>query len=420
MQNTRVLVSGASVAGPSVAYWLTHFGFDVTVVERAPALREGGFAVDFRGTPHLTVLERMGILDQVRSMQTHMRGLVFVDAEGNTEFALPASFLSGDVEIERADLSRIIYERTRDAVEYRFDDSIASLTDTGDHVLVVFESGLERTFDLVIGADGLHSNVRRLVFGDESQFLQYGDYYVAGGFDVPNHLGLDHLANHYGVPGRSVSLSSHHRPDVVTPVFVWHSPAQLHYDRKDIETQKRIISEVFAGVGWEVPRVLDAMRDADRLYFDSLSQIKMDTVSRGRITLLGDAGYGATMGGLGTGLAAISAYVLAGELARADGDHRLAFARYEDKIRDYARGCQKVADRAGPFLAPRTRRGIWLRDFAHRILVRRPLATWLEKMTVKAAANIQLEDYASPADPASVSTPSAGGTSPQSRITSSG
>ena len=126
------------------------------------------------------------------------------------------------------------------------------------------------------------------------------------------------------------------------------------------------------------------------------------------------------MGGLGTGLAVVSAYVLAGELARADGDHLLAFGRYEDKIRDYARGCQKVADGAGPFLAPRTTRGMWLRDVAHRVLVRRPLARWLEKLTVKAAANIQLEDYASPADPASESTPSAGSTSPRSRITATG
>jgi 2-polyprenyl-6-methoxyphenol hydroxylase-like FAD-dependent oxidoreductase len=393
MHNTRVLVSGASIAGPSVAYWLQRFGFDVTVVERAPALRPGGFAVDFRGSPHVTVLRRMGILDEVKAAQTHMRGLSFVDANGRTVLTLPASFLSGDVEIERGDLSHIIYDRTSEQVRYRFGDSIASLTDTGDQVVVDFDSGTSASFDLVIGADGLHSNVRRLTFGDEAQFLQYGGYYVAGGFDVPNHLGLDHLTLGYGVPGKSVSLSSHRRPDVATPVFVWHSADQLEYDRHDIGQQKAIIAEVFAGMGWEVPRVLAAMTGADWLYFDSLSQIKMDRFTHGRVALIGDAGYGATMGGLGTGLAVVSSYVLAGELARAGGDHTLAFPRYERTIRDYALGCQRLANGAGPFLAPRTRRGIWIRNTSHRLMVRRPMAGWLEKMTVKAAANIQLDDY---------------------------
>lgn len=393
MPNTRVLVSGASVAGPSVAYWLQRFGFDVTVVERAPALRSGGFAVDFRGEPHLTVLQRMGILDEVKAAQTGMRGLAFVDAEGRTELALPASFLSGDVEIERGDLSRIIYDRTCDRVHYRFGDSIASLTDTGDRVVVDFDSGESASFDLIIGADGLHSNVRRLTFGDEAQFLQYGGYYVAGGFDVPNRLGLDHFTLAHGVPGKSMSLSSHHRPDIATPVFVWHSKDQLEYDRRDIGQQKAIIAEVFADMAWEVPHVLTAMTGTDWMYFDSLSQIKMDRFTHGRVVLLGDAGYGATMGGLGTGLAVVSAHVLAGELARADGDHTLAFPRYEQRIRDYARGCQKLANGAGPFLAPRTRRGTWIRNKSHRLMTRGPMAGWLEKMTVKAAADIDLADY---------------------------
>jgi 2-polyprenyl-6-methoxyphenol hydroxylase-like FAD-dependent oxidoreductase len=394
MRNSRVLISGASIAGPSIAYWLQRAGFDVTVVERAPALRTGGFAVDFRGRPHLNVLQRMGILDEVRAAQTHMRALTFVNAAGRAILTLPASFLSGDVEIERGDLSRIIYERTRDVAAYHFGDSITSLADTGDAVLVDFESGASDSFDLVIGADGLHSNVRRLTFGDEAQFLQYGGYHVAGGFDVPNHLGLDHVTLDHGVPGRSMSLSSHRRPDIATPVFVWHSKDQLEYDRRDVGQQKAIIAEVFANMGWEVPRVLAAMADADWLYFDSLSQIRMDSVTRGRVALLGDAGYGATMGGLGTGLAVVCSYVLAGELARADGDHTVAFPRYEQKIRQYARGCQKLANGAGPFLAPRTQRGIHLRNASHRLLARKPMVGWLNKMTAKAAANIALDDYA--------------------------
>src|SRR5436305_11711914 len=158
MRNSRVLVSGASIAGPSVAYWLQRAGFDLTVVERAPALRTGGFSVDFRGRPHLTVLERMGILDEVRAAQTHMQGLTFVHADGAAILTLPASFLSGDVEIERGDLTRIIYNRTHDIAEYRFGDSIASLLDTGDDGVVDFESGVSAPYEPVIGADGLRSN----------------------------------------------------------------------------------------------------------------------------------------------------------------------------------------------------------------------------------------------------------------------
>ena len=195
------------------------------------------------------------------------------------------------------------------------------------------------------------------------------------------------------MPGRSLSLSSHRRPEVATPVFVWHSEHQLEYDRRDIAQQKAIVRAVFSDMGWELLRVLAAMADADWLYFDSVSQIKMDRVTRGRVALLGDAGYGATMGGLGTGLAVVCSYVLAGELARAGGDHTVAFPRYEEKIREYAKGCQKLADGAGPFLAPRTRRGIRIRNMSHRLMARRPMVSWLNKMTVKAAADIELDDY---------------------------
>lgn len=392
MRNRRVLVCGASIAGPSIAYWLDRYGFDVTVVERAANLRQGGFAVDFRGQPHLCVLEKMGVLDDVRAAQTHLAGLRFVNAGGREEFSLPASFLSGDVEIERGELSAILHGRTRDRVEYVFGDSVGALHDTGSDVEVAFCSGRQARFDLVLGADGLHSGVRRLVFGDESRFLRYGGYHVAGGFEVPNDGGIDHLTLAHTRPGRTLSLTSHRRPEVASALFVWQA-AQPHIDAGDLDARKRIVAERFSGLGWETPRVLAAMAQADSMYFDSISQIRMDRVSHGRVALLGDAGYGATMGGLGTGLAVVSAYLLAGELARAGGDHTEAFARYETGIRTYARGCQKVADGAGPFLAPRTRRGMWIRRHAHRLLTHGPMARWLDRMTVKAAAAIELDDY---------------------------
>lgn len=215
MRNRRVLVSGASIAGPSVAHWLDRYGFDVTVVERAADVRQGGFTVDFRGRAHLTVLERMGVFDDVRAAQTHLAALRFIDAGGREEFSLPASFLSGQVEIERGELSRILHG--------------------------------EAPVDLVLGADGLHSGVRRLIFGDESGFLRYGGYHVAGGFEVPNEGGIDHLTLAHGSPGRTFSLTSHHRSKVAAAMFVWQ--AAQPDDASDLDAHKRIVAEQSAGLG---------------------------------------------------------------------------------------------------------------------------------------------------------------------------
>ena len=392
MNNTRVLISGASVAGPAIAYWLNQYGFQTTVVERARGLRPGGFGVDFRGHVHLAVLEQMGILEDVRREQTHMGEMAFVDAEGNVKASLPSFVASGDVEIERSDLSRILHERTRDATEYIFGDSIASLDETPDEVRVVFDRGEPRTFDLIIGADGLHSNVRRLVFGDESHFLRFAGWYIAGGYVMPNRLGLDHRGVSYTEPGKTVSLSSGRDPKVADVSFVFASD-ELDIDRHDLEQQKRVLHERFADVGWEAPRALEALRDAPTLYFDSLSKVHMDEVVRGRVALLGDAGYGATLGGLGTGLAIVGAYILAGELASAAGNHHVGFANYQQEIRSYASGCQKLADGAGTFLAPRTKSEIRRRNVIYRLLSSRLLAGFFNRLTTKAATDITLKDY---------------------------
>lgn len=392
MDNTRVLISGASVAGPAIAYWLNRYGFQTTVVERARGLRPGGFGVDFRGHVHLAVLQQMGILEDVRRWQTNMGDMAFVDADGNVKASLPSFVASGDVEIERGDLSRILHARTKDTTEYIFGDSIASLDETPDEVRVAFERGDPRTFDLVIGADGLHSNVRRLVFGDESQFLHFAGWYIAGGYVMPNHLGLDHRTVSYTEPGRTVSLSSRRDASVADVSLVFASE-ELDVDRNDLEGQKRVLTERFADVAWEAPRALEALRDAPTLYFDSLSKIHMDDFVRGRVALLGDAGYGATLGGLGTGLAIVGAYILAGELASAAGDYRAGFANYQQEIRSYASGCQKLADGAGPFLAPRTKGEIRRRNIIYRLLSMRVLAGFFNGLTTKAAIDITLKDY---------------------------
>ncbi|MFF1730986.1 FAD-dependent monooxygenase [Streptomyces sp. NPDC058247] len=402
LSHLDVLVSGASIAGPAAALALSLHGARVTVVEKAPALREGGFAVDFRGRVHRTVLTALGIHDDIHARQTHMGPQTVVDADGTPRVDLPAELMSGDVEIFRGDLSQILHEHSlyehgkdehsKGAVEYVFGDSIATLAEDDNGVDVTFERAAPRRFDLVVAADGLHSPTRRLAFGDESRYLRFLDHYVAG-FGIPNHLGLDRTGLLYSDPGRAVGVSNYDGdPDRAGALLVFRS-APLDFDRRDVDQQKRILAERFAGMGWQAPRVLEALEDADDLYFDAIAQIHVDRLTKGRVVLLGDAGYGATMGGMGTGVAIVGAYVLAGELALARGDHRTAFAAYEAQIGDFAKGCQKISGNAGPFFAPPTERKIRSRDRMYRLLGSRLMAGFFKRLTEKAATALDLKDY---------------------------
>jgi 2-polyprenyl-6-methoxyphenol hydroxylase-like FAD-dependent oxidoreductase len=386
----NVLISGASIAGPALAFWLRRHGFRPTVVERAPALREGGQAVDFRGPVHLDVLRRMGLIEALRAHETHMTGQRLLDRDGRTAVNLPASFFSGDLEILRGDLSRVLYDASVEGTEYVFGDQITSITETPTGVDVTFAHGAPRTFDLVIGADGLHSGVRSLVFGPESEFTEPSGYFY-GGATVPNLLGLDRVGLSYNVPGLGVTVSNT-GGDTAHVGFVFHDE-KLAYDRRDEQAQRAIVARRFGGLGWEVPRLLKEFLAAPEIYFDSISLVRMDSFVRGRVALLGDAGYGATIGGMGTGMAVVGAYVLAGELAMARGDHRVALARYAELISGYAKACQKVGANAGPFLAPATAHGLWLRNKSHHLLTRPRFSRYLDKLTVKAASAITLPDY---------------------------
>ena len=393
MKNRDVLISGASIAGPALAYWLYRHGFRPTVVERAPVVRDGGYAVDFRGSAHMGVLERMGILADIQRARTNMGAVTYVDGADKHLASMPAEIMSGDVEILRGDLARILYEATRHDTEYVFDDSVTAIAQAEDGVRVTFERGQPRTFDLVVGADGLHSNVRALAFGTESRFIRDLGYYVAI-FTTPNHLNLDHTGRFYNVPGKTAGMYSARNNTEAKAMFAFASPP-LDYDRRDTDQQKKILAGTFAGQSWEVPTLIEAMWDAPDFYFDSVSQIHIDNWSRGRVVLLGDAGYGATMGGMGTGLAVVGAYVLAGELAVAAGDHHTAFARYEEELRGYAEACQKFAEGAGGFLAPSTRSKIWLRNQMFRTLPHLPWKGVVNKMTTKTANAITVKDYPS-------------------------
>ncbi|NGN63548.1 FAD-dependent oxidoreductase [Streptomyces sp. A7024] len=328
-----ILISGASVAGPALAYWLRRHGFNPTVVERAPRLRDGGFAVDFRGEA-LDVLDRMGLLEQVRALDTGMGDAALVDGDGRRYATLPAVVFAGELEILKGDLTRLLYEATSDGTEYLFDDSIASLEQDADGVHVTFERSAPRTFDLVVGADGLHSRTRALAFGPEEKYLRHLGIYSAI-FTLDNYLDLRHTGQLYSVPGRAANIFSA-RGNTEARAALHFASEPLAYDRRDPDATKRLLTERFAAEGWEVPRLLRELAAADDVYFDANAQVEMDTWSTGRVALLGDAGYcAAPTSGRGTSQALIGAYVLAGELAAARGDHTRAFTAYERELRPY-------------------------------------------------------------------------------------
>ncbi len=315
MKNRSILISGASIAGPALAYWLRRYGFNPTVVERAPALREGGYKVDIRGAA-VAVAERMGLLAELQRASTDMRGASFVNHAGKRLATMDADLFGGrsgeDVEIMRGDLARILYEATRSDIEYIFDDSITSITQGETDVNVTFAHGPARSFDLVVGADGLHSGVRALAFGDESAFIRSLGHYIAI-FTVPNYLKLDRWELLYAVPGKTTNVYSTRQDSAAKALFLFAAPP-LDYDRRDIGQQKRILAERFAGEGWEVERLLEHMADAPDFYFDAISQVHMGRWSNGRVALVGDASYGPSpASGQGTSLALVGAYVLAGD-----------------------------------------------------------------------------------------------------------
>jgi 2-polyprenyl-6-methoxyphenol hydroxylase-like FAD-dependent oxidoreductase len=342
---TTVLVSGASVAGITAAYWLAQHGHSVTVVERHPGLRLGGQAIDVRG-PALTVLERMLLRAAADHLRTRIRGASIVDRDGNELSQDTESTPTGgpidspDIELLRDDLVELLYDATKLDVEYVFDDSIAVLIDDGTSVWVAFERAASRSFDLVIGADGLHSNVRELVFGPEEQYNDRLGTFAAI-FTVPNFLDLDHWQTwHYGDSTMAGVYSA--RNNTEARAMLGFMDPELHIDYRDTEAQFAELERRMADDGWVRPQLLEYMRQAPDFYFDEMSQIKMDRWSRGRVALVGDAGYCCSpLSGQGTSVALLGAYILAGELKAAtqDGvvDYEGAFANYHTVFADYVK-----------------------------------------------------------------------------------
>lgn len=388
MSDVSVLVAGASIAGPALAHWLRRRGAQVTVVERAPELRPGGQAVDARGVTK-EVIRRMGLEPAVRAACTETAGARIVDAHGNVLETFRADADGGDgyiseIEILRGDLARVLYDDTRDHVEYRFGDRIAELAQDADGVDVTFAAGDRRRFDLVIGADGLHSALRALVFGPHEQFIHHLGHVLAF-YSVPNAFGLDRWLVEYQEPGRSALLRPIRDATRAMAMFSFAS-ADFDVDYRDVPAQKRLLRERTAGLGWLTRDILGYLDESPDFYLDQVAQVRMDHWWRGRVGLVGDAAYSSSpLSGQGTGLALVGAYLLAGELAATGWNPEAGFARYEARMRSFVEANQEIGrlnarsrDVPGPQAEP-------VPDFTGQ---------WFTELVGRALNGVDLPEYA--------------------------
>lgn len=364
MRRLSVLISGAGIAGCTLAYWLARYGHFVTVVERSGAVRSSGAPVDVRGGA-VQVVEQMNIAPRLREARCRVTGLILLDHAGNTSARVDLEGLwqsidKGHIELPRGDLAKILYEATRDSAEFIFGDSIASLADhDGAGVEVAFEHSGPRRFDLVIGADGLHSNVRRLAFGSESSFVRHAGLYVA---TLPLSRSIDpgYDLLMLNTPGRCVAI--HPSREIPLGVLVFWNPENRGIDYSDSEQHKRIVRAAFTGIGWKVPEVLDAVDMSRDLFFDAVSRADVANWARGRVALLGDAASCVSLFGDGTSLAICGAYALANALAEHPTDHHEAFRQYQANHMRLVGPRQKHLTFVASLLVPRTQWGLSLRN----------------------------------------------------------
>jgi len=335
-KNIKILVVGAGIAGPAICYWLRRFGFSPVLIEKASSIRKGGQALDIRGiATHLA--REMGIYDQVCDMRTRIECGRFVDATGKVlheEHGEKFGFRQDDeVEILRGDLVEILMKKIAD-IPCHFNRSVVSLQQNADNVIVNFKDGKVEYYDIVIAADGIHSATRRMIFDkNEYQIVHLGSYLST--FTIPNYLGLSHMDLECEANHKLVSINSDNNPEIARAGFMFRSQHTLK-DIRDEHEQKQFLRDTFCDFGWETQNILSRMPESDDFYFDAIMQVKMNSWTKGRIALVGDAGYcPSPLSGQGNNLAFVGAYILAGELKAAHGNYKQAFIRYNTLLRSF-------------------------------------------------------------------------------------
>jgi 2-polyprenyl-6-methoxyphenol hydroxylase-like FAD-dependent oxidoreductase len=380
----KILISGAGIAGPTLAYWLAHYGMQSTIVEKAPQLRSGGYVIDFWGAG-FDIADRMGLMPELDRNGYKVQELRVVNRAGKkiTGFPVDAFARAANgrfITLPRTDLARSIFDLLENKVETIFGDSVVQLEQHSNGVHAIFESGLERDFDLVVGAGGLHSRVREIVFGPEKRFEKYLECKAAA-FEVEGYRPRDELVYVlYTEVGQQVGrFTMRGNRTMFLFTFADRNPA----DGGDIHSQKALLRRRFGKSGWECPRILDALDGASDLYFDRVSQIRMPKQeglwTRGRVTLIGDAASCVSLlAGQGTALAMVAAYILAGELHRANGNYSEAFAQYQDLFEPFVRTKQEAALRFAGFFAPKSKLSLFLRNQMMKLLK----IPWVADLTI--------------------------------------
>jgi 2-polyprenyl-6-methoxyphenol hydroxylase-like FAD-dependent oxidoreductase len=394
-----ILISGIGIGGPTLAYWLSVYGIKSTLVERAPQLRTGGYALDFWGLG-FDVAERMGILPELRHDGYNIKELRIVNEQGSRVGGFNIDSLRKAargryVTIARSDLARNIYRKIEGNCETIFGDSITGIEQRSDGVEVTFEHAPPRQFDLVIGADGLHSVVRKLTFGSEDQFEEFLGYSVAA-FEVSGYPQRDEdIYMNYSVPGKQVGRLTL-RNNRTLFLFVFADERGHLTDLHDIAAKKEALRSHFGGLGWECPQILAAMSSCAELYFDPVSQIRMQSWSKDRVGLVGDAAFcPSLLAGQGSALAMVAAYVLAGELGTTDSSPEEALQRYEKRLHAFMLGKQEAAKKFAGSFTPKTRWGLFLRNQVTRAFA---IPFLLERVMGNSLLDrLELPDYAATA-----------------------
>lgn len=393
----KVLVSGAGIAGCCLAWWLDRYGYSVTLVEQAAEPRRGGYVIDFWGLG-FDVAERMQLTDALRRSDLDIHDFLVVDEDGRritgmNQGALQELAGGRLMSLQRSAVSLGLYDRIKDRVALRFDDSVRELHQHPDGVEVEFRSGQSERFDLVFGADGLHSAVRRLAFRDQPGSERYLGYHVAA-FSAPGYRHRDpHAYVTYARPGRQIWRVTLNEDACVFLLLV-ADPNPDAFPVHDAASQKEVLTRLFADAGWEAREVLEALAKADDLYFDRVSQIELPAWTKGRVALLGDAcACPSLLAGEGSSMAMAEAYTLAGELHAAGGDHVRAFAAYEGKLRPYVERKQKGARGFAGSFVPRTALGLWLRNLSLEVTVKLGLTRLL--FGAQLSDPLELSDYGS-------------------------
>lgn len=396
MQSKKVLISGASIAGPTLAYWLNKYGFDVSVVERSTSLRMGGQNIDIRDAAS-KIAEKMGIADEILAANTGELGIQFIDHKNVVRAAFPAngadSFTS-EMEIIRGDLVNILYKHTKSNVNYIFGKYITAIHDSVKGVEVTYSDGAQGEFDLVIAADGVRSKTRELMFGNEAELKFIGLYNAY--LTMPKTATDTNWARWYNAPGSRVIMLRPDNEGTTRASFSFLAKDTSHRNLSRAE-QKKFLTDKLAGAGWEAPRLSQAIADSDDVYFDAVSQVIAPRWHKGRMGMIGDAAYCPTpISGMGTSLAILGAYILAGELAKNE-DHTKAFEAFESKLRPYVTSVQKLPPGAPWVVHPKSALGIKVLNTLASIVasnfIKRIAKTFKSKKTIEKEDDFLLPAY---------------------------